>query len=179
MLDQGNELSLYTIPKSALDEHELGEMNTQLWGKLDAGTYYIKVEAEPGDVPGMYLMHAYEDRDYHVLIEYCTNERMTPMSDPWYGCHWHLNNTNQFGPGAGQDINVEEIWATNKGEGVYVAVVDSGLSSEHEDLVDNVDASRNARYDGTTDVSNPLDSHGTTISACGVWRTGQPSTPMT
>ena len=164
VLDQGTERSLYTISHGAFREHSLAEMNTRLWGKLDAGTYHIKVEAHPGDVPGMYMIHAYADTVYPVLIQYCTSERMTLMSDPWYGCQWHLNNTGQFGSGAGQDINVEEVWATNKGEGVHVAVVDTGLHSGHEDLVDNVDASRNVRFDGTTDVSNPLDTHGTNVA---------------
>ena len=39
--------------------------------------------------------------------------------DPLYNCQWHLNNFGQVG-GAGQDINVEQAWATatTMGEGI-------------------------------------------------------------
>ena len=53
--------------------------------------------------------------------------RGATQSDPLYGCQWHLNNTGQYGDGAGHDINVEGVWDTTMGEGVNVAVVDQGL----------------------------------------------------
>ena len=164
VLDQGTALSLFTVTQEQLGVSARAKIYTRLWGKLAAGTYHIKVEAPPSDYPGMYLIAAHEDTDYPVAVEKCTS-LTTPTSDPWYGCQWHLNNTNQLGPGGGQDINVAELWATNKGEGINVAVVDTGLRSTHEDLAGNVDTTRNASHDGG-DVENPLNvhAHGTRVA---------------
>ena len=154
VLDQGTEIPLFAITKEQFLGTGGNDMYGRLWGRLAAGTYHIKLEAPPSDFPGMYLISAYEDTEYPRAVEKCTG-LTTPMSDPWYGCQWHLNNTNQLGSGGGRDINVEEVWATNKGAGINVAVVDSGLRSTHEDLVDNVDTSRNASYAPGGDIANP------------------------
>ena len=50
------------------------------------------------------------------------------------------------------------------GEGVNVAVVDSGLFWEHEDLRDNVDTSRNHDYTGEGDVYSRYLHHGTNVA---------------
>ena len=171
----GAGVSLFSIGLRQFWEAGQYGMNAYLWGRLSAGTYHIKVDAFPGDIPGLYLIYAYEDTEYPGKVSKCTS-LSTPQSDPWYGCQWHLNNTNQLGPGGGQDINVEEVWATNKGEGINIAVVDTGLRSTHEDLLDNVDASRNAHFVTSDDVDpsshfpwvgdvgNPLDAHGTQVA---------------
>ena len=65
-------------------------------------------------------------------------------NDPLYQYQWHLNNAGQSNfaytsgsPGA--DVNASgAITAGYTGEGVVVAVVDSGLEIAHEDLADNV-----------------------------------------
>ena len=163
VLREGTEVPLFTTTQEQFLERLSYDGYGRLWGKLGAGTYHIKVEAPSSDFPGMYLISAYEDTDYPLVVEKCTG-LTTPTSDPWYGCQWHLNNTNQLGAGGGQDINVEEVWATNKGAGVNVAVVDTGLSYTHEDLVDNVDTSRNAHAVTGGDIANPLDAHGTRVA---------------
>ena len=68
------------------------------------------------------------------------------QSDLLYTCQWHLNNTGQFSGGDGADINVEEVWATNKGEGVTIAIVDKGVQLDHEDLRENVGAGLSHDY---------------------------------
>ena len=163
VLRQGTDVSLFTTTQEQFDERLGFDTYSRLWGKLEAGTYHIKVEAPSSDFPGLYLISAYEDTEYPLVVEKCTG-LTTPASDPWYGCQWHLNNINQLGAGGGQDINVEEVWATNKGEGINVAVVDTGLRSTHEDLVDNVDTSRNAHAVTDGDIANPLDAHGTRVA---------------
>ena len=99
---------------------------------------------------------------YGRTLERCTG-LTTAQSDPWYGCAWHLNNTNQFPGGAGRDINVEEVWATTMGAGIKIAVVDDGLHYAHEDLAPNVITARNHDYFGD-DVFHPLETHGTQVA---------------
>ena len=87
------------------------------------------------------------------------------QSDLFYTCQWHLNNTGQFSGGDGADINVEEVWATNKGEGVTIAIVDSGVQLNHEDLRENVGAGLSHDYHGLSIfVANSGEPHGTGVA---------------
>ncbi len=95
---------------------------------------------------------------------------VTPSVDPLYVDQWHLKNTGQAGGVAGQDLNVEPAWVTNKGAGVRVAVVDDGLEIAHEDLATNVAANdQNYNYvtgsnDPTNLASDTTSGHGTAVA---------------
>ena len=74
---------------------------------------------------------------------------------------------------SGEDINVEEVWdGGNLGEGVNIAIVDDSLFSEHEDLKDNVDTSKNRDYTYRDNVFERHFFHGTYIAGSHC-RTGQ------
>ena len=151
---------LYVIPHEVWADNGIRKASFSVWGKLDAGTYYIKIAPSSGDT-GRYLLQIRVSA-YGSALERCTG-LTTAQSDPWYGCQWHLNNTNQFPRGAGRDINVEEAWATTMGAGINIAVVDDGLHYAHEDLADNVLTARNHDYFGD-DVFDPLETHGTQVA---------------
>ncbi len=88
--------------------------------------------------------------------------------DPFYADQWHLKNTAQFsGAVAGEDINVEPVWATgNKGEGVLVVIVDDGLQVNHKDLKANVAAGKSWDYNGRDTDPSPVRAnyHGTNVA---------------
>jgi subtilisin family serine protease len=64
-------------------------------------------------------------------------------NDPLYtqGSLWGLNNQGQFGMTADIDINAPEGWTKNinNGENIKIAILDSGVDYNHEDLRDNID----------------------------------------
>ena len=144
---------LYVTPQES-------RVSFTLWGKLSAGTYRIRIAPSSGDT-GRYLFQVLVST-YGRTLERCTG-LTTAQRDPWYGCAWHLNNTNQFPGGAGRDINVEEVWATTMGADINIAVVDDGLHYAHEDLAPNVITARNHDYFGD-DVFDPLETHGTRVA---------------
>ena len=122
---------------------------------LDAGTYTIRVSAPEGSAGAAYIIESTPDDIYAAGVTKCLQKAMQDNAqsvgesvDPLSGCQWHLNNTGQYGEGPGYDINVAGVWATTKGEGINIAVIDSDLQADHYDLDDNIDL----------DLSHNLDS---------------------
>lgn len=95
-------------------------------------------------------------------------------TDPLYQYQWHLKNTGQpvFGniPAvAGIDLNIGDLHEQGiRGDGVQVAVIDSGLDIKHEDLANNVEPGRSYNFLDPT-ISDPTSTstggdHGTSVA---------------
>jgi subtilisin family serine protease len=101
-------------------------------------------------------------------------------NDPLFPSQWHLLNTGQvvsnpdftsiiYGV-AGQDANVVPAWELGyTGEGIIVAVIDTGVEIDHPDLADNIHPTlRYNAIDGTSDVApdffDPGGFHGTSVA---------------
>ena len=63
-----------------------------------------------------------------------------------------------------EDINVESVWETYKGNGIHIAVVDNGMHFAHEDLKENVDTALNYDYTPETPSIYSQNNHGTRVS---------------
>ena len=142
-----------------------GALGFMLHAELQAGTSYIRVGGESRAAVGTYAIRAMANTEYSDFLSTCA-DITTAYDDPLYGCQWHLNNSGQnTGAGvgtSGEDINVEEVWeGGNLGEGVNIAIVDDSLYPEHEDLRDNVDASKNHDYASRGSVFERHFFHGT------------------
>ncbi len=138
-------------------------------GRLDAGTYYLKVTGKDATDTGRYTVRANVEGGYTYFVNRCSNiTTSSGINDPLYGCQWHLKNNDQFRNSGGHDIRVEEVWPTYTGSGINVAVVDDGMHYRHEDLTDNVLTSFNHNYDpdltDKTDIYNPFEDHGTAVA---------------
>ncbi len=77
---------------------------------------------------------------------------------------WHHENTGQNGGTPGADIETPPAWDTETGDpSIVIAMIDTGVDQDHEDLVDNlVDG-----YDFGDDDPDPEDSYGH-----GTWTSG-------
>ena len=135
-------------------------------GRLDAGTYYLKVTGKDATDTGRYTVRAIVETSYAYFLNRCSNiPTSSSINDPLYGCQWHLKNNDQFRNSGGHDIRVEEVWPTYTGSGINVAVVDDGMHYRHEDLTDNVLTSFNHNYDpDLTDIYHPFEDHGTAVA---------------
>ncbi|NIP24613.1 MAG: hypothetical protein GWN67_09840 [Phycisphaerae bacterium] len=59
--------------------------------------------------------------------------------DPQFGNLWGMHNTGQFGGTENADINAPEAWdIETDASDIIVAVIDSGVDYEHEDLAANM-----------------------------------------
>ncbi len=67
-------------------------------------------------------------------------QRSLRQQDPLYPYQWHLKNAGEVkGTVAGNDINVESVWAAYKGSaGQIICIVDDGLEIAHKDLAANI-----------------------------------------
>lgn len=75
---------------------------------------------------------AYAEPDYSVQALYLPN-------DTFVSEQWAVNNEGQTGGSFDADIDAVESWDRYKnGSNVVVAVIDTGVKYDHEDLVDNI-----------------------------------------
>ena len=117
------------------------------------------------------LMPLLEPRSVGALADCAEIDRSAGIDDPYYGCQWHLKNAGQFPDAVTSmpDIRVEDVWDASDpetmGEGIRIAIVDTGMHSAHEDLSMNVDTSRNHNYrNGDTNISGSRTRHGTSVA---------------
>lgn len=73
-------------------------------------------------------------------VQALRSQSTTPFNDPLLPSQWHYFNTGKA-PGAkvGADINLFPAWEVQSGKrNVIVAIVDGGIDTQHEDLVENL-----------------------------------------
>jgi subtilisin-like proprotein convertase family protein len=91
-------------------------------------------------------------------------------TDPLVASQWHLSNTGQTGGTTGEDLNVSDVWLTNRGENARVAVIDDAIEVLHEDLQQNVVPGASYNYRAARRGTeyplpcSPADDHGTAVA---------------
>ncbi|MGM0566813.1 MAG: S8 family serine peptidase [Bacteroidota bacterium] len=139
---------------------------------------------------------AVSEAQFNHRVELRSATEDTIPDDPYFDDLWGLHNTGQTGGIEDADIDAPEAWmhtpggVTALGDTVVVAVVDGGVATQHEDLIDNmwvneaeipdndIDDDENGYVDDiygwnaySSTGSIPGDSHGThvagTVSARG------------
>lgn len=88
------------------------------------------------------LYHTLQEGDSLDSIEYIQPDFQVALSsdDTYFPLQWGLLNENTVGPDNFHvDVNVVPAWEVVQGEGVVVAVIDTGLDITHEDITANID----------------------------------------
>ena len=82
----------------------------------------------------------YAEKNYEISLDHAGGDlKHLHPDDPKFSEQWALANNGQNGGKQGADISAMQAWATTTGsEKIVVAVLDSGVDYNHEDLVHNI-----------------------------------------
>jgi len=83
----------------------------------------------------------YAEPNYEINLEEATSGPLVPIlpHDPQFNDQWALANSGQRGGKKGADISATLAWAKTTGtDEVVVAVLDTGVDYNHEDLTENM-----------------------------------------
>jgi len=150
------------FPFSLKDEAKHREYGLHLWFELEfdeslnsssivdqfsildevaiAKPIYKKTRIDNGGVPVRIDLGELKAKNGHVYTKAQSNTKSeNSFNDPLLEKQWHYNNTGEVVGNQGSDISLFEAWSKQTGSSdVIVAIVDGGVDTEHEDLMDNL-----------------------------------------
>ena len=124
----------------------------------DGRTVRIELDGSADPFALSRSLHARADVRWAHPDLYIPLEPHTIPDDPYLDAQWHLDNLGSESSAAGVDVRAFDAWEITNGEGGLVAIVDSGVATEHPDLR----VTPGYDYADRDDDSNPTDNaHGT------------------
>lgn len=126
--------------------------------KVPANKFQEKIRGYRGE-PSIEFI----EPDYAVsLILPLVPTTFEPPDDPFFEYQWALNNTGQEGGTPDADIDAPEAWAVTEGlPDVKIAILDTGIDQDHEDLAEKIAGNNNFTTSPTVD---DLYGHGTHVA---------------
>jgi len=109
--------------------------------------YKIKFAKDVGNISDIINEYKSDPNIEYAEPNYLQEKSGIP-DDPLFDKEWHLSNP------AGFDIKATQGWDISKGSPVVIALVDSGVDFNHEDLKDNIWTNSDEVYDNGLDNDN-------------------------
>lgn len=174
---ESGEVMLYTENffvkfKDAVSEKDcldvLGQYKLSIKSKLPFAPNSYFVEADEGT--GLKVFEIAEQLLKEKQVEFChpeiVQERRFKAAHP---LQWHLAKTTIGGKVVDANVNIEQAWATTRGKGITVAVIDDGIDTAHPEFAGRVVHP----FDATFNTFDPSpkekdDSHGTPCAGMAV-----------
>ena len=141
-------------PKAGLSETEFDNIlkksngkSLEKIGKLSVHIISVPEKAEEAVVRALSKNPHIEFAELDMQSEMAT----TQVNDPKFGSAWHLPK-----------IQAPDAWDVSKGEGITIAILDSGVDGSHPDLVNQMVPGWNA-VDGSATTAD-INGHGTAVA---------------
>jgi hypothetical protein len=129
----------------ALDQHGIHSV-----GKIRALEIHL-VQVPPQAEQAVAVALSHNPNIEFAEVDELNEPVETTANDPYFGNAWHLNT-----------MNAPAAWDQSKGDGIVVAVLDSGVDPNHPDLQGQLVPGWNL-YDGNNDTSDVY-GHGTKVA---------------
>ncbi|MGH8915363.1 MAG: S8 family peptidase [Acidimicrobiia bacterium] len=95
-------------------------------------------------------------------------ELSAPQDEPFFDEQWHHENRGLSGGVVDADVDSLTAWDSSLGDGVVVAVIDSGVNMSHPDLIGQIHDAKWDFFDDDNDPSpsstNSFEGHGTAVA---------------
>ena len=141
------------VPGEILVKYKPGIYSNNLQGELSK-IGWAKIKIARSKTTNQATIELKKDPDIiHVEPNYY-GEFLSEPNDPDYDQQWYLPN-----------IEAPDAWDISLGKDVIIALVDSGVDLDHEDLVDNILPDG---WDFGNDDDDPNDEYGHGTQVCGV-----------
>ncbi|MCK5020640.1 MAG: right-handed parallel beta-helix repeat-containing protein, partial [Candidatus Peribacteraceae bacterium] len=163
--------------KSAQDIKEKKNIETKINAKLVKDFYYsgiieYKLDGNTSVEDALNKL-SNDPRVLYAEPNYLISTTAIP-NDPGFNSLWGLNNSGQTGGTPDADINAPDAWNISTGSSdVVVAVIDTGVDYNHEDLANNMWTNPNEIADG-----NDTDNNGYIDDIYGIDTSNDDSDPM-
>jgi subtilisin family serine protease/subtilisin-like proprotein convertase family protein len=112
-----------------------------------------------GQLPGVRTCHPVVRRPAALRGIYARRP-----NDRYYSEQWYLEHRDTNGALAGADLNVRAAWPSTRGEGVVVAVADTGVELTHPELAARATGMPHWNFNNQTSDATPLGSAGETAA---------------
>jgi subtilisin family serine protease len=144
---------LLVMPQVGITSLEVNEIVKEHGGKARrVGGSDLHIVDLSGNASETAIMAKLEHNPKFKFVELDYKVRPDLISnDPYAGSQWHL-----------PVLKTSLAWDTTQGEGVTIAIVDTGVLPTHPDLKNNLVHGWNA-YDGNT-ITNDVHGHGTAVA---------------
>ena len=140
-------------PRAGLSNEEFDKLLKVHGGKRrKIGQSHLHIVDLPGNASPLAVIQqlarnphlTFADLDRRVKVSAAVN-------DTYVGSEWHLSK-----------VGASTAWDTTQGDGIVIAILDSGVDGSHPDLAPNLVAGYNV-YDGNTNTSDVC-GHGTAVA---------------
>lgn len=143
---------LVVMPRAGLPQEAFERILAEQGGhaeKIGQSDLYV-VELDQANGPDVVARLA-----HHPHIEFAESDEILPptltVNDPYLGSAWHLTK-----------VNAPAAWDESQGEGVIIAILDSGVDGAHPDLASRMVPGWNF-YDNNSNTSDVY-GHGTKVA---------------
>lgn len=146
--------------------HSVGAQLGKAIGASSPNGFYAYVNTKTTAIDAANALHGQNEVQWSQPNFIWPVKKAFVPTDPLFSQQWHLNNTGQFGGTAGADIKAVQAWDITLGSpGITVAVIDTGIDIDHEDLRGKIVSPRDViGNDNDPRPDDPTENHGTAIA---------------
>ena len=131
------ELNIKLKANASLDDLLIGKTFSVQPNEFDKDLYLVKLNLETSEL--FELVNQLQKDNRIEFVEPNFIRMIKPhTNDPFFSSQWAINNQGYLGGTVDADMDVDDAWNYTTGEGIKVAIIDTGVDLNHPDLQGNL-----------------------------------------